>query len=208
VLGDLNDFYGGPAVALLAESVEPPLAQPLAWLAPLDRYTYIFNGATQVLDHLLLTPNLAMQVAAVQIVHINADFAADAAARDPGYAVSDHDPIRVLLRPGGAAGMGGHLGVAGITVTARDTTGATVRAVSDANGDFRLWGLAPGAVDLVYAPPATATLDATQQSVTLAAGFALITPPAARHCTPAAAAWLALSGPDLVNRLLGESPAR
>ncbi len=206
VLGDLNDFYRGPAVTQVAEGVVPPLAQPLDLVAPLDRYTYIFNGATQVLDHALLTPVLLPHLAAVEIVHVNADFAAQDPAHAPGYATSDHDPVRLLLRPGGAASVGGNLGAAAVTVTAQTETGAVVRAVSDANGDFRLWGLAPGAVRLYYAPPPAVTLDATQQTVDAAAGYTVVTPPAARHATPALAAWIALSGPELVNRLLAASP--
>src|SRR5688500_1163379 len=56
VLGDLNDFYDGAAVGMLQEATG--LFHPYAWLPPLDRYTYIFNGAAQVLDHVLITPNL------------------------------------------------------------------------------------------------------------------------------------------------------
>lgn len=206
VLGDLNDFYHGPTVTQVAEGVVPPLAQPFDLVAPLDRYTYIFNGATQVLDHVLLTPNLLPQTAAVEIVHVNADFAAQGPGRGSGYATSDHDPVRLLLRPGGAASVGGNLGAAGVTITAQTATGAVVRTVSDANGDFRLWGLAPGAVRLYYAPPPAVTLDAAAQTVDAVAGYTVVTPPAARHATPAAAAWIALSGPELANRLLAASP--
>ena len=213
VLGDLNDFYAGPAVAQLSGSVVPPLMHTFDRVAPLDRYTYIFNGATQVLDHVLTTSNLDPQLAAVQIVHVNADFsAADPAARD-GYGSSDHDPVRLVVRGSplgaGAASVGGNLVFAEVTVTARDASGAVVAtAVTDADGEFRLWGLAPGPVTLDYAPPPDVTLDAAQQAVDLTAGYTVVTPPSAHHRTAQLATWIALTGPDLVNRLMAEPPVR
>ena len=214
VLGDLNDYYAGPAVADLMSSVTPPLIHTYDRVAPLDRYTYIFNGATQVLDHVLATANLDSQLAAVQIVHVNADFSAAATDLPDGYATSDHDPVRLVIRPAGAATVGGHVGAAGVTVTARDDTGTTVAtAVTDADGDFRLWGLAPGPVTLYYAPPPAVAsdavmLDAPQQALMLTTGYNAVMSPPARHRTARLAAWIALTGPDLVNGLMTASPAR
>ncbi len=58
VLGDLNDYYASVPIEILRTSVQPALVHPYAFLADLDRYTYIYSGASQVLDHILITPNM------------------------------------------------------------------------------------------------------------------------------------------------------
>ena len=55
-----------------------------------DRYTYIFQGNSQVLDHILVSNNLVRQTK-IDILHINADFT-DMAGR-----ASDHDPVMVQI---------------------------------------------------------------------------------------------------------------
>jgi predicted extracellular nuclease len=86
VLGDLNDFEGSPPLATLEAAGLENLVRrlPLA-----DRYSYVFQGNSQVLDHVLASPALAAG-AEVDIVHLNAEF--PAADR-----VSDHDPVVVRL---------------------------------------------------------------------------------------------------------------
>ncbi len=86
VLGDFNDF----------EKTEPLRALEEAGLADLvlrvpgeQRYSYVYEGNSQVLDHVLVSEALA-DGAEIGIVHVNADF--PAAER-----VSDHDPIVVRL---------------------------------------------------------------------------------------------------------------
>jgi predicted extracellular nuclease len=54
-----------------------------------ERYTYVFDGNSQVLDHLLLSPRLAQRHYEYDIVHVNAEFADQ---------VSDHEPQVVRLR--------------------------------------------------------------------------------------------------------------
>lgn len=51
-----------------------------------DRYTYLFQGNSQVLDHIIVSNNLVDHTE-VDILHINADFT-DMAGR-----ASDHDPV-------------------------------------------------------------------------------------------------------------------
>jgi uncharacterized protein len=51
-----------------------------------DRYTYVYQGNSQVLDHILVSNNL-VENTKVDILHINADFT-DMAGR-----ASDHDPV-------------------------------------------------------------------------------------------------------------------
>jgi len=87
VLGDLNDFEFSEAVSALAA---PPLANLLLRVTAAERYTYNFDGASQVLDHAVVTPALAAG-AEIDVVHVNAD-CADARR------TSDHDPVVVRLR--------------------------------------------------------------------------------------------------------------
>jgi predicted extracellular nuclease len=51
-----------------------------------ERYTYNYEGNSQVLDHILVSPALARHDPAIEIVHVNADYPASERA-------SDHDPV-------------------------------------------------------------------------------------------------------------------
>ena len=86
VLGDLNDFEESKPLATL----EGAGLEDLVLRLPLDdRYTFIYLGNSQVLDHILVSPSLA-DGAKVDIVHLNAEFpTADRA--------SDHDPVVVRI---------------------------------------------------------------------------------------------------------------
>lgn len=82
VLGDLNDFeFSDPVLTLKGDE----LTNLIEMLPEGDRYSYIFNGNSQVLDHILASDALLDGVA-VDAVHINADLPVNSVA-------SDHDPI-------------------------------------------------------------------------------------------------------------------
>ncbi|MDT3397741.1 lamin tail domain-containing protein [Streptomyces sp. B1866] len=88
VLGDLNDFEFSQTTDILTANgalVDLPRTLPAA-----ERYTYVFEGNSQVLDHILLSPALAATAYAYDVVHVNAEFAAQ---------LSDHDPqvVRIPL---------------------------------------------------------------------------------------------------------------
>jgi hypothetical protein len=86
VLGDLNDFDGSRPLATLGGAGLEDLVVRL----PLDdRYTFVYLGNSQVLDHILVSPTLAGD-AEVDIVHLNAEFPTTDRA-------SDHDPVVVRL---------------------------------------------------------------------------------------------------------------
>ncbi|HEX5739939.1 MAG TPA: endonuclease/exonuclease/phosphatase family protein [Pilimelia sp.] len=86
VLGDLNDFSFSPAVgALTAGGALRSLADTLP---ARERYTYVYQGNSQALDHTLVSRGWS--AAAYDIVHRNAEFADQ---------VSDHDPQVARLRP-------------------------------------------------------------------------------------------------------------
>jgi hypothetical protein len=192
VLGDFNDYYQGAAATTLQSATG--LFQPYDWLPPLQRYTYNFNGAAQVLDQLLVTPNLASQLALVEIVHGNADAPA-------GVAQSDHDPVVMRVRPAGAAMVAGTLQWEEIEVSASDGSGTVVaQAMTDAGGDFRLWGLPIGSVTLQLHAPDWIVLGEPVQSVSITAGMVMPTMPtmpAVRHATGITGAWVALNTPWL-----------
>ncbi len=86
VLGDFNDF----------ENTQPLWALEAAGLVDLvlrvpkeQRYSYVYQGNSQVLDHVLVSGALD-DGAEIDIVHVNADFPAAERA-------SDHDPVVVRL---------------------------------------------------------------------------------------------------------------
>ncbi|GAA4211664.1 lamin tail domain-containing protein [Actinocatenispora rupis] len=87
VLGDLNDFeFSTTAKTLTAGRSLVDLPSTL----PLDqRYTYDYEGNSEVLDHVLVSPALLPRHD-YQVVHINSEFANQ---------TSDHDPQIVRLRP-------------------------------------------------------------------------------------------------------------
>ena len=86
VLGDLNELGYATPVRILEAT---PLEDLTGRIAPDDRYTFVFNGNSQLLDHVLVSPGLDRAAdLSVDIVHLNADKA------EYGRA-SDHDPIVV-----------------------------------------------------------------------------------------------------------------
>jgi predicted extracellular nuclease len=86
VAGDLNDFDFSMTLDLLRGAALTDLA---AELSPDDRYSYVYQGNAQLVDHVLVSPTL-VDGAAADIVHVFADAPAQARA-------SDHDPLLVRL---------------------------------------------------------------------------------------------------------------
>jgi predicted extracellular nuclease len=86
VLGDVNDFQFSPVVAKLKIA---GLTALIEILPEQERYSYVFDGNSQALDHILVSQGLLAE-AAYDVVHVNAEFATQA---------SDHDPSLARLRP-------------------------------------------------------------------------------------------------------------
>ena len=87
VLGDFNDFVdSSPVHSLEAAGLEDLVKR----LPKDDRYTYVFLGRSQALDHFLVSPDLG-EDAEVDAVHLAAEFPAAERA-------TDHDPIVVRLK--------------------------------------------------------------------------------------------------------------
>lgn len=199
VLGDLNDYYHSEPVERLRMGVQPPLIHLYDYLPMNDRYTYIFNGASQVLDHILVTPNLARMVALVDPVHTNADFPGSGQTQVQTLThASDHDPVQVLLRPDGAAILGGSLRYANIHVQLLDERGVVVSESStDENGDFRLWHVPTGTYTVTFTTPAVVSIAPTQLSIVMDGGYQVLPPPAVTHRTVKIGVALALTAGEL-----------
>lgn len=93
VLGDLNDYQFSPSLAALetgdAAGTGPSILTDLITTLPVDQqYTYDYEGVSEVLDHILVSPAIASYD--YQVVHINAEYANQ---------TSDHDPQVVDLKP-------------------------------------------------------------------------------------------------------------
>jgi predicted extracellular nuclease len=82
VLGDMNDFEFSPPLAVLKGAGLNDLAETLA---PEQRYTYVFEGNSQVLDHILAS-NALMTAIEYDIVHVNSEFAVQASDHEPEVA--------------------------------------------------------------------------------------------------------------------------
>lgn len=90
VLGDLNDFEFSESVVILKAA---GLHDLIETLPKAERYTYVYEGNSQALDHILVSGEvLAKDQPVYDVVHANAEFADQA---------SDHDPelLRLSIAP-------------------------------------------------------------------------------------------------------------
>lgn len=102
VLGDLNANHGEGAYEKLAKRAD---GSQRLYDAPLklkaeDRYTYIYRGSKDLLDHVMLTAGKEDAITGVQILHINSGLSQSERKKAqwdpkilPGY--SDHDSMIV-----------------------------------------------------------------------------------------------------------------
>jgi uncharacterized protein len=86
VLGDINDFEFSETVALLEGGV---LTSLMETLPPQERYSYVFEGNSQVLDQILVSNNLLASPIDYDPVHVNSEFADQASDHDPQVARLD-----------------------------------------------------------------------------------------------------------------------
>jgi predicted extracellular nuclease len=102
VTGDLNDFQFGepdegpdhPIAILEGVGGGETFTNLIFEEKAKERWTFIFDGNSQVLDHMLVNDALLEFVAGVDILHFNASFPS-AVGADPATTIraSDHDPI-------------------------------------------------------------------------------------------------------------------
>jgi predicted extracellular nuclease len=93
VLGDLNDYQFSPALAALRTGSTsghgvPILTDLISTLPRDERYTYVFDGISEVLDHILVSPSV--RGVRYQVVHVNAEYTDQ---------TSDHDPQVLRMTP-------------------------------------------------------------------------------------------------------------
>ena len=87
VLGDLNDFIHSESLQVLCGEGLTNLNDRLP---AHDRYSYIYQGNAELLDHVLVSSALLRKAAGVDVVHMNCEF-------PTATQVSDHDPVVVRL---------------------------------------------------------------------------------------------------------------
>jgi predicted extracellular nuclease len=88
VMGDFNDFQFSETLDIVEGS---GLTNLMETLPQDEQYSYVFDGNSQVLDQILLSPDLTTPKPEYDSVHVNAEFTDQA---------SDHDPqvARVVVR--------------------------------------------------------------------------------------------------------------
>lgn len=86
-MGDMNDYEFSPTMKkMVGENFISS-----AYLVPLNtRYSYVFQGVTQVLDHIVLNKKYAKDAKA-QYIHINSEFT------EKQGRFSDHDPVFIQI---------------------------------------------------------------------------------------------------------------
>ena len=87
VAGDLNDF--GFSAPIRGFTRSTGLLDLPATLPPRQRYTYDYQGNSEVLDHIMISRSLAARPHDYDVVHVNAEF------HDQ---TSDHDPSVLRVR--------------------------------------------------------------------------------------------------------------
>lgn len=83
VLGDMNDFEFSKTIDILKGN---ELSEMIEKVPEEKRYSYVFQGNSQVIDHILVTNNLTDKTE-IDILHINADFT------EMHGRASDHEPV-------------------------------------------------------------------------------------------------------------------
>jgi predicted extracellular nuclease len=110
ITGDLNDFqFGEPGEGsdhplAIMEGMDEGLPKSrvltnlIHWEKRAETFTYVFDGNSQVLDHMLVSREMLEDVEAVDILHFNAGYPNDLGA-DPTTPLrsSDHDPLELRL---------------------------------------------------------------------------------------------------------------
>ena len=90
VLGDLNSFYQSRPIDALREG---GLRHVYEFVAPDLPYSYIYQGESETLDHILVTPSLYEHLSRVTVLHVNADFPFAVPDDESPQHSSDHDPL-------------------------------------------------------------------------------------------------------------------
>ena len=107
VAGDLNDFQFGelgegadhPLAILAGGPGEVPLTNLIEQEKAAERFTYLYDGNSQVLDHLLVSPALLEKLVGTDILHFNAAYPAELEYMgNTPIRSSDHDPVEARFK--------------------------------------------------------------------------------------------------------------
>jgi predicted extracellular nuclease len=98
ILGDLNSYYDSLPLDTLRQA---GLKHVFELLPEEERYTYIYQGVSQSLDHILVTPLLWDLLHQVTVLHLDADYPPPEPGDTSPLHKSDHDPVIATfsLRP-------------------------------------------------------------------------------------------------------------
>lgn len=96
VIGDLNSFYDSLPIDVLRDA---GLVHVFDRLPESERYTYVYEGVSQTLDHILVTSSLDALINEVIVLHVNADYAIAPQGDTSPIKKSDHDPVIVVITP-------------------------------------------------------------------------------------------------------------
>ena len=90
MLGDINDFEFSETVDILEGGVLTTLVETLP---AQERYSYVFEGNSQVLDQILVSNRGGLRLdPEYDVVHVNSEFADSIQA-------SDHEPALMRFKP-------------------------------------------------------------------------------------------------------------
>lgn len=83
VLGDINDFEFSQTVSILEGG---GLTTFVDQLLANERYSYVFEGNSQILDQILGSPPIVARLVQYDVIHVNSEFAAQASDHEPSVA--------------------------------------------------------------------------------------------------------------------------
>ncbi len=95
LMGDLNSYFDSPPVQALRQG---GLVHVMDGLDATARYTYIYKGEVQTLDHILVSDDLAERLLQVAVFHADADYPPPSPEDTSPRRKSDHDPVVAWFR--------------------------------------------------------------------------------------------------------------
>jgi len=175
--GDFNDYqFSAPVTTLTDDGAT--LTDLINTLPENERYTYVFNGTSQVLDHIFISKPLTD--VEYEVIHNNSEFSDQA---------SDHDPQVVRIRP---AELQGSVAVTPTSVVQGGTVSVTLSGWDPAKALTLAFDTTPfatvttdatGAATASFTVPTATTVGShsisatTARSTTSSASLAVTAPP-------------------------------
>jgi len=96
IIGDLNSFYDSRPLDVLREA---GLRHVMEGRPLEDRFTYIYQGVAQELDHILVTPRLMSLLRRADALRTNTDYPLPLPDDTSPMHKSDHDPLIAVFAP-------------------------------------------------------------------------------------------------------------